>query len=155
SALSTAVVTPQLVASGTKFTGSPGVMLSSALVAHFSDTNPSDGPTTVAATADWGDGTLPTPLFIAPTPANGSFDVTGSHTYASSGPYTVTVSIRAASGATATAVSQASIGPQLAATGVTVNVSPGALQPSSILIGHLSDTNTGDGPGSLLATADW
>jgi len=153
-ALSTAVVTPQLTASGTKFTGSPGVNLNSVVVAHFSDTNPSDTSSNVNAVVNWGDGTLPSPVFVLSTPVPGAFDVLGNHSYAASGTYTVTVSITAASGATASAVSQANIGPQLAVTGATVNLSPGALQ-SSLLIGHVSDTDAGGGSGTLTATADW
>ena len=77
--------------------------------------------TSFAATVDFGDGTGPAPGTVSPDPNTpGAFDVTGSHTYAASGAFTITVVITGPGGTpTATVTSTAN---SLVATDVTSQV---------------------------------
>jgi hypothetical protein len=67
-------------------------------VATFTDQDPAATPDTTAAAIDWGDGTTPTMGTI--TESSGSFTVTGTHTYASTGSFTVTVDVTDSHGVT-------------------------------------------------------
>ena len=74
-------------------------------VATFTDENPGGTAEDFAATTvDWGDGTNGPGTVSGPT--GGPFTVTGSHTYATLGPKTITVHVIDDGGATDTAVSQ-------------------------------------------------
>lgn len=119
-ATGTASVTEADVLSATPITfvavaGSPF----SGIVANVSDTDTSSTAANFAATIAWGDGTT-TPGTI--TGAGGSFQVSGTHTYAASGAFAVTVTVtdNAPGTATAAAASTANVSAagsgQLAAT---------------------------------------
>jgi hypothetical protein len=69
-------------------------------VATFTDTNTSDQASDFAATIDWGDGTTGTGTVSG---GNGSFTVTGSHTYADDGSLAVKVTLTQTTGGTASA----------------------------------------------------
>ncbi len=58
--------------------------LFSGAVAYFTDANPGATASDFTATINWGDGTAPTTGTVVPGPS-GTFEVDGSHTYASSG----------------------------------------------------------------------
>jgi PKD repeat protein len=154
SATAIAQVAPQLLATGKSFTGTPGVIMNSVLVAHVSDTNPTDSSASFNVTVDWGDNSGPQSAIVAPSGPAGSFDVFGNHTYNTTGTFTIHVSIAAPSGATATTTSTAVIGLELAVTGVTFNASPG-VSFNSQTIGHLSDTDLGTTASAFTATVDW
>jgi PKD repeat protein len=63
----------------------------SGVVAHFTDADPNGAPGDYAANIIWGDGGTSPGTIVA---ASGSgFDVSGTHTYAASGAYTVTTSV--------------------------------------------------------------
>lgn len=84
-----------LYASSTSFNGA---------VASFTDGNAAAPASDFTASISWGDGTAASSGTVA---SNGSgFDVSGSHTYASAGTYTITVSINDKGGSTATATSK-------------------------------------------------
>ena len=68
-------------------------------VATFTDSNTSAPAGSFSATVNWGDGTSPTPGAV--TGSGGSFSVSGTHTYAAHGSYTVGVSITSAGGGSA------------------------------------------------------
>jgi hypothetical protein len=72
-------------------------------LATFSDTALGDGASSFSATIDWGDGTTSAGTVVG---SNGSFAVTGGHTYADEGSYTLGVAIKQASGLTLTLVSR-------------------------------------------------
>ena len=73
----------------------------SGVVASFTDANPFATVADFTATINWGDLTLPTPGTVTAN-ASGGFDVSGAHTYASTGTFTVTTTINDVGGSTAT-----------------------------------------------------
>ena len=79
-----------LTAHGTTLTAPAGQALTNATVAIFSDTDPTAPASEFVATIDWGDGTTTAGTIAG---ANGSFGVTGSHTYATTGEDTITVTV--------------------------------------------------------------
>ena len=76
--------------------GTAGVSLTAANngVGSFTDGNPNAGPDDFTGTIDWGDGS-PTSLatFVAAGVGPGAFNVTGNHTFAKPGVYTVTTNV--------------------------------------------------------------
>jgi hypothetical protein len=70
------------------------------VVASFTDANPFATVADFTATIDWGDLTLPTSGTVTPN-GSGGFDVNGTHTYTSTGPFTVTTTIVDDGGSTA------------------------------------------------------
>jgi streptogramin lyase len=70
------------------------------LVAHFTDANPLATVADLSATIAWGDGT--TSAATLSVNSSGGFDVTGEHTYAAAGVYTVNVQISDSEGSTTT-----------------------------------------------------
>lgn len=71
----------------------------SGVVASFTDANPFATTADFTATIDWGDATLATPGTV--TASGGGFLVNGTHTYTSTGPFTVTTTIVDDGGSTA------------------------------------------------------
>lgn len=80
----TDTLTPQSVPT---LTGNPNQALTNVVVAKFTDTNTANVVGDFTVTIDWGDGTTSSGTL---TGSNGSFTVTGSHTYAAAGQYTIT-----------------------------------------------------------------
>jgi PKD repeat protein len=72
-------------------------------LASITDDNPSAGPSDFAATVDWGDGTSSNATLSR---RGNAFEVSGSHTYAQTGLYTVSVHVTDQGGSAATAASQ-------------------------------------------------
>jgi hypothetical protein len=96
------VLDAQLMANVYSFNATPGTVYSGT-VAFFFDNNPSSSASEFNASIDWGDGTTTTGT-VQRSPATG-FDVIGSHTYTSSGSYTVSVQITDIVGGSSTQVS--------------------------------------------------
>ena len=86
-------------------TASSGAAFSGA-VATFTDADPGGTASDYAATIDWGDGTATTAGAIS---GSGPFTVSGSHTYAAAGSFTVKVTITDAGGAGASASTPADV----------------------------------------------
>jgi V8-like Glu-specific endopeptidase len=107
-----------LTASGPPLQTLEGAMFQGT-VASFTDANPNATPEKFTATIAWGDGQTAPGAITANS--SGGFTVSGTHTYAREGSYSVTVSIRDVGGAEATATSTAQVtDAPLAATGRTV-----------------------------------
>jgi Domain of unknown function DUF11 len=112
------VVDAPLIAVGTRTSASPSVM-SSGVVATFTDPNPGAQATEFTTTIDWGDGTTSTgtvtitnsPSGLAPQAASAAFKVSGSHAFATAGEFAVNATITDKNGSTATAHSRATVGP--------------------------------------------
>ncbi len=81
---------PVSVVEGTAFQGT---------LATFSDANPLASASNYTATINWGDGTTST-VAVVPLPSSTGFSVSGSHTYAIAGTYTVNVTITDIGGST-------------------------------------------------------
>ena len=109
-----------------------GVPLTNVVVASVSDTAAGNVATDFTATIDWGDGTSTAGTI---TGGGGTFGVTGSHTYVTSGTKTMTVTMRedapGTTGASGTAnVSvAAATDTDLALTGVPANITVFSLTP--------------------------
>jgi hypothetical protein len=78
----------------TTISGSAGFPLSNVLAGRFADADPNESFNHFNATINWGDGTAPTPGVVAQYAGPGTaFEVFGSHTYASSGTFPVSVNV--------------------------------------------------------------
>ncbi len=80
-----------LVLSVTAINASANFILTNATVATFTDANSQDTSSTYTATINWGDGTASSTGTI--TGSAGMFQVAGSHSYANSGDYPLTVTL--------------------------------------------------------------
>ncbi|MEA3213515.1 MAG: large repetitive protein [Chthoniobacter sp.] len=92
--------------------GQPTVALSSAVVARFTDLDASAVPANSTATINWGDGMPVQPGTVArdtTTQRANDYSVTGTHTYAQPGIYTIVTIVNGNKGALATIRSQAVI----------------------------------------------
>ncbi len=96
-----------LLALGDRIAVSQGLSASGVTVASFIDTGGADAAADYTATIHWGDGSSSTGTVSL---SNGTLNVTGSHTYAATGQYSVKVSLQDEGGATATANSVAVLG---------------------------------------------
>lgn len=100
---SASVADAALTAQAKTIYGAVGVKLTKA-VATFTDADPGGIASDYTAAIHWGDGTTSAGTI------SGHFAVTGSHTYASTGTRTISVTIHDAGGASVTATSKANIG---------------------------------------------
>ena len=103
SGASHAVIADAPLASGAAVlqTGNTGVALVGVGVGTFTDANPAAPTTDFTGTIDWGDGS-PTSFAVFAGVGGGVFDVSGSHTYAKAGVYTVTTNVFDVGGSTTT-----------------------------------------------------
>jgi len=122
-------------------------------VARFTDTNPNAAASDFTATINWGDGTASAGAITA-DPERG-FSVSGAHTYADEGPYTVATSITDVGGSTATASSTATIGDAaLSASGLSF-VSSEGVSTGTVVAASFTDANPNAAAGDFTATIDW
>jgi Ca2+-binding RTX toxin-like protein len=163
------------VVSGVAVSAVEGAPFGGQTVATFTDP---DGPELLpgiaarySATLDWGDGSAPTAGTI--TFASGAFTVSGDHTYAGEGRYTITTTVHHDTAPDVTATSTAAVSdPAVTATGgfsltavrnapfagqtVAVFTDPGGAEPNGAdpnpdLAAHYSaDVDWGDGTGTQL-----
>ena len=124
-------------------------------VAAFTDANSGDHHGDFTATIHWGDGSSSGTV----TYSNGTYSVSGSHTYAEEGTYAVTVDVADAGGSTLTgigkttvAVADAPLSDQTIATALSAieGVSTG-----DQVVGSFSDANPNSAPGDYTATIYW
>ncbi len=83
----------------------PGVLASNILLMTFSDANQFAPASDFIGTLGWGDGTVSLATIIAGAP--GTFSVLGSHTYAATGNFVVSIGVNDIGGSTVSAASQA------------------------------------------------
>jgi hypothetical protein len=144
---------PISASGGSPITGTAGSSVSGQ-VASFTDPNSSDNANAFSATINWGDGGA-SPGTI--TGGNGSFNVAGSHTYASGGSYTITVTIsrNGANSAVVTVSAVITSAPTPGSTGLAVGITgagfsasvvPGGLPTTASFQYGLDPKYTGGGP---------
>ncbi|WP_422926492.1 hypothetical protein [Singulisphaera sp. PoT] len=118
-------------------------------VATFSDDNSFSSATQFTAIIDWGDGSTTTPdvtTGVVTSDGNGSYTVSGSHTYAEFGTYTIKISISDIGTSTTDALSTAIIA-DAKLTGISESLTSNAGQPlvapgdPAPLIGSFKDEN--------------
>lgn len=149
-ATSTAKVQKTLAATGVTLTAIQGVPFT-ASVATFTDTNLGDTSAAFSTSVAWGDGTSSAGSVAG---GAGSFDVTGGHTYAASGTFTLTITIvNSGTGEAATATSTAVVSSQLAAAGVNFTAVSGV--PATYTVATVTDANLADTAASFTATIGW
>jgi hypothetical protein len=121
-------------------------------VAIFSDTLTSAVPGDFTATINWGDATSSAGTVSG---GGGSFQVSGTHTYAGTGsfPVMVTLADDAPGTATATVTSTAQVASGLSATAVNFSTPEGAAFNGTVAT--FSDADGSKTPASFTATIDW
>jgi PKD repeat protein len=131
-------------AAGTPFTGT---------VANFTDTLTTNVPGDFTATIDWGDATTTAGTV---TGGGSSFAVSGTHTYAGTGTFTVTVTLSDDAPGTATAqvTSTAHVG-TTALSVTTVNFSVAEHAVFNGTVATFTDSDKTKTPASFTATIDW
>lgn len=140
---------PLVASAGAPITGSEGSSVT-AVVATFNDPSPSG--TSWTASIDWGDHT--TSAGTVATGTSGGFTVTGSHTYAEEGTYTVTVTITDDGGATTTTTTTATISDAaLTATGTQFSVHHKTNFTAPVAM--LSDADPGAAASDYSGTISW
>jgi hypothetical protein len=140
---------PLTVTSSGSLTGAEGSPLSG-ILASFTDANPAGGVADYSATVDWGDGHT-TPGVVAAA-ASGGFTVSGTHTYAEEGHYTIGVHVADTGGAAADAAASAAVADAaLTASGSSLT-SPSAFTGA---VATFTDANPAATVGDFTARIDW
>jgi hypothetical protein len=122
-------------------------------VATFTDANASAPVTDFTSTISWGDGQ--TSQGTVTGNASQGFTVTGTHTYAMEGPYSISVQIRDVGGSTATASRSISVADApLTVVGVPVVLATGSTI-TNVQVATFTDTGGPDPVGSYTATVSW
>jgi Ca2+-binding RTX toxin-like protein len=142
-------LTPQ----GKTISANPNQSFSGA-VASFGDTDTVSVAGDFAALVNWGDGTTSAGTVSG---SNGTFAVSGGHTYTGSGQYTVTVTLSddAPGTATATADSTAFVGGILAVTEVLNSATEHVALGGNTTVATFTDSNLADLASGLTATINW
>ncbi len=140
-----------LSGSATTFSAPSGTSFT-ATVATFSDTLAANVAADFTATIDWGDATASAGTISG---GGGTFQVSGTHTYAGTGTFTVmaTLSDDAPGTATATVAGTAHVAGGLAVTAVAVTAREG--QPFHGTVATFSDANGAKTAASFTAAVDW
>ena len=111
-------------------------------VATFSDDADPDGPAAdFTATVDWGDGSTPSTGTISGPDSGGRFGVSGSHTYAATGRYSVKVVVTSTGGSRDSVTSPALVYAFATATGGSFAISDGAGTAVTFWSGQWQDAN--------------
>jgi hypothetical protein len=133
--------------------GQPGVLINNVVVATFADQNTANVAGDFTATIDWGDGSSSVGTVSG---SGATFSVSGSHTYATAGQDTISVTLTDddPGTATATANSKAFIG--FAAGDVLLtDATEGVALPGNTAVATFTDNNLSDTAGSFTAAIDW
>ncbi len=129
----------------------------SGVVATFTDTNTSNVASDFTATIDWGDGTTDTGSAVTISGSAGNFTVSGRHTYADEGNFTITATLTDDAPGTATAQATSSVtateADSLNGGGLTILPTEGL--SFSGTVAQFTDSNTSNVPSDFTATIDW
>jgi len=140
-----------IIATGGAFSAAAGVAVVDVPVASFIDPIPS-APGNYTVSIVWGDGSAPSAGTV--TPSGGGFIVTGTHTYAAGGIFTVNILITHNDGRSASATTVADVqAGELITTGF--NFAGQTLVPFSGTVATVLDMQGGSVAGDFTATIDW
>ncbi len=135
------------------FGGQPGVLISNVVVATFADNNTANTAGDFTATIDWGDGTSSVGTV---TGSAGAFSVSGSHTYATAGRDTLSVTLADDDPGTVTATANSTAFIGFAAGDVVLtDATEGVALPGNTPVATFTDGNFSDTAGGFTATLDW
>jgi len=123
-------------------------------VAMFTDSDTSKTPVSFTTSINWGDGTTSAGTI---TGSNGSFTVTGQHTYADEGsfPLSVTVTEVAPGTATGTGTATATVAEADVLSGTPVVFSATAGSAFNGTVANFTDTDTANTASDFIATINW
>jgi hypothetical protein len=140
-----------LTANGATLSATEGTSLSG-VVATFTDANPNGSPADFQATISWGDGQSSAGMISAGSA--GGFTVSGTHSFAEEGTYTIGVQVTDAGGAVANASSTATVADApLTATAVPVSAIEGAAFSGTVAT--FTDANPNAPASDFTATITW
>ena len=149
-----AATDPAIKATGTPVAATEGVSISGA-VATITDPDAKATASEYSATIDWGDSSVTTAGTVA-GPAGGPFTVSGSHTYAEEGSFTVTATItdvdNVSNGATATSTATVADA-ALSATGKTLSSTNPV--PANTVVTSFTDADPNGTVADYTATVNW
>jgi hypothetical protein len=165
----TAIASSSITISATPLTAGPSLNITAtesqpvtATVATFTDANPSAVPSQYAVTITWGDGTTSSGEIAKQ--ANGTFTVTGTHTYAeesaAGSPYAINVTVANIGGSnptstTATGTATVADAP-LNSLGSPINGTEGVgLNPATTTIATFTDSDPNGTPTDYTAVINW
>jgi hypothetical protein len=125
----------------------------SGTVANFTDNDTSQPASNFTATINWGDGSTTAGVISG---SAGSFAVSGTHTYADEGTFTVTVAVTdVANAQNASSTGTATVGESdvLVGTGLAITATQGVTFNGAVAT--FSDTNTSNTASDFTATINW
>jgi hypothetical protein len=141
---------PISASGGRSFTGTAPATITGTL-ASFTDPNSSDPASVFSATVDWGDGARSAGTI---TGGQGSFAVTGSHTYTAPGTYQITVTINHNGGTGATVTDSATVTPATTVSATSTSAPTPVLTGAATVNGSSAAGFTGSvNPAGLPTTA--
>jgi Bacterial Ig-like domain len=153
--LLTLTMTPLKItaAQGSDFSGVVAVLADTTLGASPSNFNNPPGSVQI----NWGDGQTSAGTVIGPVTLPGAFEVTGSHTYAQPGSYSVNVNVADTKGGDASALSSATVSAQPFVIAVnTISGAPGSALPASGNVATFITPNAADNvPSDFSALINW
>lgn len=145
---SVSVTPPRLLFAPTTPVATEGLQFSGA-VTTFTDQDNNGSPSFYQATIDWGDGTVT----AGTVSVNGSFTVSGTHTYASQGSEPITITVTDVDGSTGTAHVTASVVSSM--TGSPVPIQTSEATDFSGTVATFTDANTNRLLTDYSATINW
>jgi large repetitive protein len=134
-----------------------GAPLTGVVVATFTDANPGAPVSDFTATINWGDGSVSTGVVTQPGGVGTPFNVSGTHTYAEEGAYTVSVLIVDDGGSQASTTTVVNV----AEAPITVNSTPLAIVGTENIeltntdVATFTSSNPFETASSFLATISW
>jgi hypothetical protein len=124
-------------------------------VATFTDSDTTKTPGSFTATINWGDGSTSAGTING---GSGSFTLTGQHTYADEGMFTLTVTaseILPGTATASTALGRATVTEADVLSGTPMTFTPVVTVPFTGPVATFSDTNATNVPGGFTATINW
>jgi streptogramin lyase len=153
--LSTAAPQSNLTGVNTPLQATEGVALTNVPVTTFSDANPAAAPGDFAAAIDWGDGTPSTQGTVTGL-VSGGFEITGSHSYAQAGTFTVTTTITDNAGGQASTATTTVVVADASLTGTPTSLNATEGTPlNNAVVATFADANPNGAAGDYSATIDW